>query len=71
MRHATAKHPGVEAFGKRMLIAWAEGVQGLRDARVYAVGAWQAGAAFEGFSVPPKLVTPQEKNGPSPLLGGR
>lgn len=54
-----------------MLIAWAEGVQGLRDARVYAVGAWQAGAAFEGFSVPPKLVTPQEKNGPSPLLGGR
>ena len=71
VRQAMAQHPGFEDIGKRMLMAWAEGVQGLRDARVYAVGEWQAGEAFEGFSAPPKLVTPQEKIGRSPLLGKR
>ena len=71
VRRATAQHPPFEDIGKRMLLAWAEGVQGLRDARVYAVGDWQAGAAFEGFSAPPKLVSPQEKIGRSPLLGQR
>lgn len=71
VRQAMAQHPGFEDIGKRMLMAWAEGVQGLRDARVYAVGDWQAGAAFEGFSAPPKLVSPHEKIGRSPLLGKR
>ena len=71
VRQAMAQHPGFEDIGKRMLMAWAEGVQGLRDVRVYAVGDWQAGAAFEGFSAPPKLVSPQEKIGRSPLLGQR
>jgi len=46
-------------------------VQGLRDARVYAVGDWKAGEAFEGLSAPPKLVSPREKIGRSPLLGQR
>ncbi|WP_182118699.1 type II toxin-antitoxin system HipA family toxin [Acidovorax sp. FHTAMBA] len=58
VRQAMAQHPGFEDIGKRMLMAWAEGVQGLRDARVYVVGEWNAGAAFEGFSAPPKLVSP-------------
>ena len=71
VRQAMAQHPGFEDIGKRMLMAWAEGVQGLRDARVYAVGGWQAGDAFEGVSAPPKLVAPQEKIGRSPLLGER
>ena len=71
VRQAMAQHPAFEDIGKRMLMAWAEGVQGLRDARVYAVGGWQAGAAFEGFSAPPKLVSPHEKIGRSPLLGQR
>jgi serine/threonine-protein kinase HipA len=71
VRQAMAQHPGFEDIGKRMLMAWAEGVQGLRDARVYAVGDWQAGEAFEGFSAPPKLVSSQEKIGRSPLLGQR
>ena len=71
VRQAMAQHPGFEDIGKRMLMAWAEGVQSLRDARVYAVGEWQAGEAFEGFSAPPKLVSPHEKIGRSPLLGGR
>ena len=58
---AMAQHQEFEDIGKRMLMAWAEGVQGLRDARVYAVGDWKAGEAFEGFSAPPKLVADQSK----------
>ena len=64
---AMAQHPGFEDIGKRMLMAWAEGVQGLRDARVYAVGDWNAGEAFAGFSAPPKLVADQRKIGRSPF----
>ena len=71
VRQAMAQHPGFEDIGKRMLLTWAEGVQGLRDTRVYAVGEWKAGEAFDGFSASPKLVSPQEKIGRSPLLGGR
>jgi serine/threonine-protein kinase HipA len=65
------EHPGFAEVGKRMLLAWAEGVHGLRDQRVYAVGDWLAGKAFEGFSAPPKLTTEPNKIGRSPLLGER
>lgn len=71
VRQAMAQHPGFENIGKRMLMAWAEGVQGLRDQRVYAVGDWAAGDAFEGFSPPQKLATDTNKIGRSPLLGKR
>lgn len=71
VRQAMAEHPGFEDIGKRMLLAWAEGVQGLRDQRVYAVGDWAASDAFEGFSAPPKLATKSKKIGRSPLLGER
>jgi serine/threonine-protein kinase HipA len=71
VRQAMEQHPGFEEIGKRMLMAWAEGVQGLRDQRVYAVGEWAAGDAFEGFSAPPKLATDNKKIGRSPLLGER
>jgi serine/threonine-protein kinase HipA len=50
-------------------MAWAEGVQGLRDQRVYAVGDWISGDAFEGFSAPEKLKIEKTKIGRSPLLG--
>lgn len=71
VRQEMTQHPGFEDIGKRMLMAWAEGVQGLRDQRVYAVGEWAAGDAFEGFSAPPKLTTDTKKIGRSPLLGER
>jgi serine/threonine-protein kinase HipA len=71
VRQAITDHPGFEDIGKRMLLAWAEGVQGLRDQRVYAVGDWVAGDAFEGFSAPPKLSAETNKIGRSPLLGER
>ena len=56
-----------------MLMAWAEGVQGLRDQRVYAVGDWTAGGAFEDFSPPAKQKSPgaSTRIGESPLLGKR
>ena len=66
-----AQHPGFADVGKRMLLAWAEGVQSLRAQRVYAVGEWQAGEAFEGFSEPPKLTSSPTQIGRSPLLGER
>jgi len=71
LRNAMQQHPAFEDVGKRMLMAWAEGVQGLRDQRVYAVGDWAGGDAFEGFSPPPKQKPDSAKMGRSPLLGKR
>ena len=69
VRQAMAQHPGFEDIGKRMLLAWAEGVQGLRDERVYAVGAWQAGDAFEGFSPPTKTKNRNYQDGALHIAG--
>lgn len=71
VRQGMADHPGFEDVGKRMLMAWAEGIQGLRDQRVYTVGDWVAGDAFDGFSVPARLTVKTTKLGRSPLLGER
>jgi serine/threonine-protein kinase HipA len=71
VRQAMAQHPGFADIGKRMLLAWSEGVKGLRDQRTYAVGDWAGGDAFNGFSAPPKLETTTAKIGRSPLLGER
>jgi len=71
VHQAMVQHDGFKDIGKRMLLAWSEGVQGLRDQRTYAVGEWAAGKAFDGFSAPPKLQTATAKIGRSPLLGER
>lgn len=71
VRQAMAQHPGFEDIGKRMLMAWAEGVQSLRDQRVYALGHWTPPAAFEDFSPPPKQKNEPTKFGRSPLQGKR
>lgn len=71
VREAMAQHNGFQNIGKRMLMAWSEGVQGLRDQRVYAVGNWASGEAFEGFSAPAKVEAKATKIGRSPLLGER
>ena len=44
VREAMAQHGGFDDIGKRMLMAWSEGVQGLRGARTHAVGEWRSGA---------------------------
>lgn len=71
VRAAMAQHDGFKDIGKRMLQAWNEGVQGLHDQRVYAVGEWKGGDAFEEFSAPPKLQAKATKRGRSPGLGER
>jgi serine/threonine-protein kinase HipA len=58
-------------LGKRILLAWHEGITGLRDRRVYAAGEWPAGKIFEGISDPPRLRNPRTTLGRSPLLGSR
>ena len=47
--------PGIEFMGKRMLMAWAAEVQGLRDQRVFGPGDAAPGGAFADFSPPPSL----------------
>ena len=37
VRQAMTEHPGFKDIGQRMLHCWTEGVQGLRDERVYAL----------------------------------
>lgn len=71
VRQAMSQQTAFQDIGKRMLLAWSEGVQELRNQRVFAMGEWAAGEAFEGFSAPPKLETRQTKIGRSPLLGRR
>jgi serine/threonine-protein kinase HipA len=71
LRAAMQQHSGFAEVGKCMLMAWAEGVRGLRDQRVYAVGHWTGGEAIEGFSPPTKQKVEGSKVGRSPLLGKR
>ena len=71
VRQAVAQHPGFEDLGKCMLMAWAEGVQGLRVQRVFGLGDWAPGGAFADFSPPPKQQTEPTRIGRSPLLGKR
>ena len=72
VREAMTMHPGFVDIGKRMLIAWHEGVSGLRDSRTYAMGEWRAGELLAGFSEPPKLKNPRKAAvGRSELQGKR
>jgi serine/threonine-protein kinase HipA len=59
---------GFRDTGKRMLAAWSEGVNSLRDSRMYTLSPWKSSQAFEGVSDPPKLETPRTVVGRSELL---
>ncbi len=71
VREKMAEHPEFKDIGKRMLLAWQEGITGLRDRRIYAAGDWAANRVFDGISDPPKLENRQAVLGRSPLLGNR
>ena len=71
VREAMTEHPGFVEIGKRMLIAWQEGLDGLRNKRVYALGAVELGDAFTGFSEPKPVKQDRHVIGRSDLLGGR
>jgi serine/threonine-protein kinase HipA len=71
VRKKMAEHADFRDIGKRMLLAWQEGVHGLREKRVYASGEWPGDRAFEGISDAPKLTTPSTAIGRSPLMADR
>jgi serine/threonine-protein kinase HipA len=61
---------GFRDTGKRMLAVWSEGVNSLRDSRMYSLSPWKSNHAFEGISEPPKLENPRTVVGRSELLAG-
>lgn len=73
VRQAMTTHPAFADIGKRTLLAWFEGVEGLRSEGCVPLAIWKAGAAIEGFSLPVKPHDPVAKNkiGRSPLFGRR
>lgn len=68
VRKKMAELPEFRDTGKRMLLAWKEGMNSLRDRRMYAVGNWPAGKVFKGISPAPRLPSPSAVVGRSPLL---
>lgn len=62
---------GFRDTGKRMLAAWSEGVNHLREERMYGMSTWKSSPAFEGISDSPKLENPRTVIGKSELLAGR
>jgi serine/threonine-protein kinase HipA len=71
VREAMTLYDGFNDIGKRMLLAWSEGIQGLRDERTYSAPGWTPGAVFDGLSKPAKLKSETSKIGRSPLVGKR
>lgn len=71
VENAMKEHEGFRDLGKRMLQAWGEGVAGLRDKKMYALGPWKSAEAVKGISDPPKLENPKTKIGRSEGLGQR
>lgn len=72
VRDAMKEHPGFSDIGKRMLLAWQQGLSTLYDKRMYALGDTALGKAFKGFSDP--LPAPKKQRpatGRSELLGKR
>lgn len=62
---------GFKDTGTRMLMAWSEGVNLLRQSRMYGLNTWKSSKAFEGISDPPKLENPTKVIGRSELLATR
>jgi serine/threonine-protein kinase HipA len=59
---------GFKDTGKRILATWNDGVNHLRDSRMYGLAQWRSSEAFEGISDPPKLENPRTVVGRSELL---
>jgi len=71
VREAMTRYAAFEDIGKRMLLAWNEGVTGLRGKRVYSLQEWNPSSAFEGFSDPPPHANEKAVNGRSEGLAKR
>lgn len=71
VRETMADHPGFAETGERMLLAWQEGLDGLRDKRIYALGEVELGVTFTGFSEPKPTQQDRTVVGGSGLPGKR
>jgi serine/threonine-protein kinase HipA len=71
VREAMQQHPGFVDFGKRMLMAWQEGIEGLRGKRVYDLDDADLGEAYRGFPEPEPTKLESHTLGHSDLLGRR
>jgi serine/threonine-protein kinase HipA len=71
VRTAMIEHPTFTDIGKRMLMAWEEGLGLLRNKRAYGLGAAVLGEAFAGFSDPLKEAPKRRIIGRSQLLSKR
>lgn len=71
VRDATLEHPAFAETGKRMLLAWHEGLTGLRGKRTCAPGEAELGKAFAGSSDPRPTKPGRSVIGRSDLVGGR
>lgn len=69
VREAMQQHPGFVDIGKRMLLAWQEGINGPRDKRGYALAGAPLGEAFAGLPEPGHLEPTHAVIGRSDLLG--
>lgn len=69
VREAMEEHPGFGEIGKRMLLSWQEGIAGLRDKRIYAMGDVELGEAFTAFSDPQPVKAERRVIGRSELIG--
>lgn len=68
VRSAMKRHDGFEDLGRRLLLTWQEGLEGLRGS--YGLGAWTPGPAFR-VTPPPKQKAKVKVVGQSDLLGRR
>lgn len=71
VREMMDRHRKFRDTGKRMLVAWSEGVNNLRDRRTYGLSLWPSSEVFKGVSDPPKLESLLRVSGKSPLLANR
>ncbi|MGB4857784.1 MAG: type II toxin-antitoxin system HipA family toxin [Dokdonella sp.] len=71
VREAMAEHPAFAEIGKRMLLAWQEGIAGLREKRIYAMGSVELGEAFSTLSEPQPTEVARNVVGRSDLIGRR
>ncbi len=69
VREAIDHHPGFAEIGKRMLLAWQEGVGMLRNRRTYNLGEINLGDAFQGLSDPERVPVQKTVLGRSDLAG--
>ena len=68
VRELMASLEGFNDTGKRMLATWSDGVNYLRNSRMYGLSPWKSSKAFEGISDPPRLENSKTVIGRSELL---